>query len=91
MKPGQEPDFTPHHWMPSRSEMCAQVGTIVLGSFHAFDSMPGTYGENWYVLLDMLREQQMGLETLTTRVKELCNKIDDLNNDVNYYRLKGLG
>lgn len=67
MTEGKEPDFTPHHWLPTRSEMCAQVGTIVLGSYSLFQNMPGTYGENWYTLLDMLQQQRVELEELRER------------------------
>lgn len=77
-----EPDFTPHHWMPTRSEMCAQVGTIVLGSYELFQNMPGTYGQNWYVLLDMLQAQRVELE-------ELRDRIADLNDSTG--RSQGLG
>lgn len=50
------PDFTSHHYMPPRTEMCRQLGTVVLGSHELIDEMPGTYGERWYTLLDMVRD-----------------------------------
>lgn len=53
--------YLPH----SRTQMCKQLGTILLGHEKLVEVAPGSYGERWGDFLEMVQDMRTTLDTLT--------------------------